>query len=58
MALLQLWRVGAALVEVHGFLIVVASLATEQGLQSARDSVVASHGLQSTGLVVVVHGLS
>ena len=34
------------------------SLVAEHGLQGARDSVVASHWLQSTGLEVVVHGLS
>ena len=44
------------LVAVHGFLIVVASLA-EHGSR-CRGSVVAAYGLQSSGSVVVVHWLS
>ena len=49
---------------VRGFLIVVASLVVEHGLQACRlqqlwhvGSVVVAHGLQSACSVVVVHGL-
>ena len=56
---------GLLFVAVHGLLIVVASLATEHGLQVHGlqqlwhlDSVVVARGLQSTGSVVVAHGLS
>ena len=52
-------------VAVCGFLITVASLIVEHGLQARGlqqlqhvGSVVVAHGLQSTGSVVVAHGLS
>ena len=43
---------------VCGLLIVVASLAMKHGLQGMQASVVAIHGLQSTGSVAVACGLS
>ena len=56
---------GLLFVVVHGFLITVASLAVEHGLQARRlqqlwctGSVVVARGLQSAGSVVVVYGLS
>jgi len=49
---------GLLLVAVHGLLIVVASLAVEHRLLDTRASVVAAHGLYSSGSVVVVHRLS
>ena len=51
-----------AIVNLHccaGFsLVVVAALVAEHGLQSVRASVIAAPGLQSTGSIIVVRGLS
>ena len=62
---LQLRRVGATLRCGARLLTVVASLVAEHGLQAHRlsscgtwASVVVARGLQSTGPVVVAHGLS
>ena len=49
---------GYSLVAVPGLLITLASLVKEHGLQGAQASAVVAPGLQSTGSVVVVHGLS
>ena len=56
---------GLLFVEVHGLVIVVASLVEEHGLQARglqqlwlTGSVVVAHELQSTGSVVVAHRLS
>ena len=49
---------GYCLAAVFGFLMLGASLAMAQGLQAAWTSVAAVPGLQSTGSVVVAHGLS
>ena len=56
---------GLLFVEVHGLLIVVASLVAEHGLQARRllqlwhvDSVVVARGLQTAVSVVVAHRLS
>ena len=48
---------GYSLVAVPGLLITLASLVEEHGLQGAQASAVVAPGLQSTGSVVVVHGL-
>ena len=48
----------SSLAAVHGFLIVVASLAAEPRRQGARASVVAAPGLQSTASIVVLQELS
>ena len=47
-----------SLVVVCGLLIAVASLVAEHRLYDERASVVAAPGLQSTGLAVMLHGLS
>ena len=56
---------GLLFIAVHGLFIAVASLVAEYGLQARGlqqlwhvGSVVVARGLQSTGTVVVVHGLS
>ena len=49
---------GASLVVECGLLIAVASLVAEHGLCSVQASIVLAPGLQSTGSVVVAHGLS
>ena len=50
---------GSSLVaEKHRLLIAVASLVAEHGLWGARASAVSGPGLQSTGSIVVAHGLS
>ena len=60
-------NVSYSLVAIHELLIAVASLAAERGLQAqlqhiqqllCKGSIVAAPGLQSTGSVVVTHGLS
>ena len=43
---------------VHGLLTAVASLVAEHGLWRGQVSVVAVSGLQSTGSIAVVHGVS
>ena len=48
----------ACLVVVCGLLIAVASLVREHWLQGTRTSAVAIPGLQSTGSILVAHGLS
>ena len=65
MGFLQLWRLGTIVVVVCGLLVVITSVVAELRLLGAPASVVAVHGLevvtlglQSTGLVVVVHELS
>ena len=49
---------GYSLVAVRGLLIAVASHVEEHGLYSTQASAGAVSGLQSTGSVVVAHGLS
>ena len=53
---------GISLVAVHRFLIAMASLVAQGGtghrLCGRRASVIVAQGLQSTGSVVVAHGLS
>ena len=49
---------GCSLVLVHWLLIAVASLVAEYKLYGTRASIVAASGPQSTGSIVVVHGLS
>ena len=49
---------GLLFVEMHGFLIAVASLVAEHGLQGAWASVVAAHGLSSFGCQALEHGLN
>ena len=48
---------GFFLVAVCGLLVAVASPVAERGPYSMRDSVVVASGFQSTGSIVVVHGL-
>ena len=47
-----------SLVAVHGLLTAEASLLEEHGLSGKRVSAVAAPGLQSTGSIAAVHGLS
>ena len=49
---------GYFLVEVHGLLTAVASLAAEHKLWVSQASVAVAHGLWGTGTIAVVHGLS
>ena len=49
---------GCSLVLVHWLLIAVASLVAEHKLYGTWASIVATSGPQSTGSIVVVHGLS
>ena len=49
---------GLLFIVVRGLLIVVASLVSEPATLRVQSSIVVARGLQSAGLVVVVHGLS
>ena len=49
---------GCSLASVHGLAIARASLVGEHGLKHTQASVVAASRLQSTGSVLVTHGLS
>ena len=51
-------QVGISLVVVSGLLIAGPSPVAEHGLEDTQASVVAAPRLQSSGLVVAVHGLS
>ena len=55
-ALLQLPRAGATLWLWHRFLIAVASLAAEHGLQGAQASAVAAHGLSCSAVCGIFPG--
>ena len=51
-------RGGLLFIVVQGLLIAATSLVAEHGLQGSWASVLVAHRLQSTGSIVVMHGLS